>query len=249
MMQNELPSLRALAAFDAVAQFESFSLGAEYLCVTHGAVSRQVRLLEETLNTTLFIRSGTGTTLTENGQTLFSYTRKSFVSLQQGISALQRIQQSSLRISVDISFASQWLITKLQSFKSEYPSIPVYLHTEDQIVDPNNGSIDIAIRYGQGDWPNVHAEELMEEQLIAVASPMLLEQKLISTDPASLLQFPLLQDDFHRDCWRSWAERAGIAYKHLPKPELNAAHTGWVSGKKAKRGDEDIVAQSGNGSI
>ncbi len=122
-MEN-IRHLRAMQVFDKVAENSSFSKAADVLNITHGAVSRQIKLLEESLNTSLFYRGAKGVELTKDGEHLFASTHDAFSILRNGIAEINRRNSSeSLKISLPSAVAIKWLVPKLSHFRSHYPAV------------------------------------------------------------------------------------------------------------------------------
>lgn len=204
--------LRALQAFDAAAARSNLSKAAEDLGVTHGAVSRQIKQLEQYLDVALLRRLPGGVELTEAGARLHLATQQAFATLEQGIGATRRTRkQRSITISLSSSLAIKWLVPKLQDFRHRHPGISVYLDTDDQFVDFADSDIDVALRYGSNQWRELYCERLMSERLILVAAPSLVPQGSIA--PAAITKLPLLHDQFH-PYWDTWAKAAGL---HEPR--------------------------------
>lgn len=206
-----LPSLRAIQAFDAVARHRSFSRAADELAVTHGAVSRQIRSLEQQLGTTLFHRTAKGAQLTGDGRVLFGSSREAFVALQGGVADLKRRRaERTVTLSLTTSLALKWLVPRLPDFRSRHPEISILLDTNDAAVNFGAVAIDAALRFGQGGWNGLHARLLAEEELVAVASPGLIGEAALPLPPQAVTGFPLVHDDYNPG-WERWLEEAGLA--------------------------------------
>ncbi|WP_422041317.1 LysR substrate-binding domain-containing protein [Roseibium sp.] len=205
---SNIRHLRALQAFDAAASRRNLSRAAADLGVTHGAVSRQIKQLEQYLGVTLLRRLPGGVELTEAGTRLHLATQDAFAALEQGIGATRRTRTPrSLTISLSSSLAIRWLVPKLPRFRDRHPGISVYLDTNDQLVDFRESDVDVALRYG-GDPPDgLYCERLQSEQLVAVAAPSFVPVGPVA--PASIAGLPLLHDRFH-PFWDRWAAEAGL---------------------------------------
>ena len=163
--------LRALQAFDAAATTSNLSKAAQILGVTHGAVSRQIKQLEQSLGVILFYRRTYGVEKTDAGNQLHIATRQAFSTLEEGLQEVTSLKNNrSVTISLSVSLAIKWLVPRLPDFRIKYPDIAVYLDTNDDIVDLNNSEVDIALRFGVADWDNLHSELLTKEELIVVCS-------------------------------------------------------------------------------
>lgn len=206
-----LPSLRAMQAFDAVARHSSFSRAADALAVTHGAVSRQIRGLEEQLGTVLFHRTARGAALTGDGRVLFRSSREAFTALENGVAELeQRKTAKTVTLSLTTSLAMKWLLPRLPDFRAQHADVAVLLDTNDAPVDLHETVVDAALRYGSGDWNRLYVRLLAQEELVAVAAPGLVGDRSLPISPTVLKDLPLVHDDYNPG-WERWLERAGAA--------------------------------------
>ena len=205
--------LRALQAFDAVATRLNLSKAANDLSVTHGAVSRQIKQLEQYLGVALLRRLPNGVQLTSAGTRLHLSTQQAFLALEQGVMATRRTpKRRSITISLSSSLAIKWLVPKLPEFRDHHPGISVYLDTDDQFVDFADSDIDVALRYGSKPTRELHSERLLQERLVVVAAPSLGSEGLLA--PEQVTQLPLLHDQFH-PYWDAWAKAAGLTDTNL----------------------------------
>jgi LysR family glycine cleavage system transcriptional activator len=154
-MARKLPPLNALRAFEAAARHLSFTRAADELFVTQAAVSHQVKTLEEHLGIKLFRRLNRALMLTDEGQKYFPDVRDALDQLAQATKSLHKSDTSGvMTLSVMPSFASLWLVPRLQNFTTAYPDIDLRISADDKIVDFNQDDVECAIRYGLGKWPN-----------------------------------------------------------------------------------------------
>jgi LysR family transcriptional regulator, glycine cleavage system transcriptional activator len=180
------------------------------LHVTHGAVSRAVRHLEDQLGVQLFMRATRSIALTTVGSAFSAEVRVALDRLAAATAATAQEQSSGvLSVSTLDSFAAQWLVPKLFRFRRAYGDIDVRLSTSEKLADFISDGIDIAIRYGQGHYPGVVAELLMQEDLSPVCSPKLLKGRHPLRLPSDLRYHTLIHDEFHID-WATWLRTAGI---------------------------------------
>jgi LysR family glycine cleavage system transcriptional activator len=209
-MARRLPPLNALPSFEAAARLLSFSKAADELHVTHGAVSRAVRHLEDQLGVQLFMRATRSIALTTVGSAFSAEVRVALDRLAAATAATAQEQSSGvLSVSTLDSFAAQWLVPKLFRFRRAYGDIDVRLSTSEKLADFISDGIDIAIRYGQGHYPGVVAELLMQEDLSPVCSPKLLKGRHPLRSPSDLRYHTLIHDEFPID-WATWLRTAGI---------------------------------------
>lgn len=206
-----LPTLKSIQAFDAVARHSSFSRAADELAVTHGAVSQQVRGLEQQLGTRLFRRTAGGAELTDDGRLYFRYSREAFAALRVGTSELKRRKaDKTISLSLSSSLALKWFVSRLPGFRKIHPDFSILLDTNDQLVDFKEGETDVALRFGNGDWKGLYVHRLAEEQLVPAASPRLIGGSSLPLDSEAIMKMPLLHDDYNPG-WERWFEAAGAA--------------------------------------
>jgi LysR family glycine cleavage system transcriptional activator len=209
-MRRRLPSLNALKAFEAAARHESFTRAANELSVTQGAVSQQVRTLEDELGLTLFRRERQRLAITDAGRTYLEVVRDAFDRLAMGTEHLLRRQQSGvLTITTSPNFAAKWLVHRLQRFAEAHPGIDLRVSASLQHVDFAREDIDLAIRHGDGVWPGLHVTRLCGEELFPVCSPKLVSGRAALRVPRDLRHHTLLHTGGSGD-WERWLVHAGI---------------------------------------
>ena len=215
-------SVGQLRAFAAVARHLNFRAASEELALTQSAVSRQIQALEEEVGVALFLRHTRAVELTGAGAQLM---RTVTHTLEQLDSTVRMIRRSAGRKSVAVStwasFASMWLITRLEAFQTEYPDIDLRIDATDNLVDMETADVDIALRYTTPELAPPGAVRLFGEQLTAVASPWLLKTNKKLARGEDLAHFALLEaGDSHRHHnleWLSW--RRWFDVHHLPNIE------------------------------
>jgi LysR family glycine cleavage system transcriptional activator len=208
-MPRRLPPLNSLPSFEAAARHLSFSKAAEELNVTHGAVSRAIRHLETHLGVQLFVRKTRSVSLTPIGASYAAEVRQSLDQLAAATLATSGQQSSVLTVSTLDAFASKWLVPRLFKFRHAHGDIDIRLSTSDKLADFVSDGIEIAIRYGRGQYPGVKTELLMQEDISPVCSPSLLEGPHPLRTPADLKFHTLIHDDFPID-WTMWLKMAGV---------------------------------------
>lgn len=209
-MVRRLPPLNALRGFESAARHLSFTRAADELNVTQAAISHQVKGLEEWLGKPLFRRAGRRLRLTEAGQLYLPPVRDALDGLATATKRLLDDEDDSvLTITTMDSFAATWLMPRLARFRELQPDIDVRLSANDDLVDLSRGDVDMAIRYGQGNWPGCEAELIVTEELFPVCSPDLLERGPPLVTPQDLAKHTLLHDDMVID-WAYWLEAAGV---------------------------------------
>lgn len=220
---NDVRHLRALQAYDAAATYGSLSKAAETLGVTHGAVSRQIKQLEQFLEVQLLHRSPVGIQKTEAGEKLHAATKQAFITLSSGIRDIrQQSDQQSITISLSTSLAIKWLVPKLPEFRDRYPGISVFLDANDDVIDFSERNIDVALRYGLPGWKGLFSERVGDEELVVVASPSLIGNIQLPMSPEAIADLPLLHDQFD-PAWDRWAESVGLdcMFEHSNSVQFN----------------------------
>jgi LysR family transcriptional regulator, glycine cleavage system transcriptional activator len=195
-----------LRAFEAVARHLSFRAAAQELALTQPAVSRQIQSLEEDVGVRLFLRHTRAVELTSAGAQLLGAVTSALPRLD---GAVRQIRQSAGRRTVALttfaSFASLWLIPRMEEFQQAHPDIDIRIDASDTPVDLELSELDLALRHGLDARMPAGATRLFEEELAPVASPWLLASAAPVKAPPDLLQFALIEDAHEtRDEWLSW---------------------------------------------
>jgi len=207
---RKLPPLNAVRAFEAAARHVSFTRAADELSVTHGAVSRQVALLEDWLGVPLFRRSPSQLTLTEAGRSYLSdmtpaLDRISVASTQ----LLERVSSTALRISAPPTFTMRWLIPRLSGFQRKRADIEIKLTTSLAPVSFAEREYDIAIRGAHEATPGCESVAFMTEVIVPVCHVDLLEHGRL-LEPADLARQTLINYATEPYNWADWLEAAGV---------------------------------------
>ena len=201
---DRLP-LGSLRVFEAVAAHLSFSAAADALNVTPAAVSQQIKTLEAYIQVPLFRRNGRRVEITDEGLELLPEVRSGLEKLEAALQQMKRHRRAGpLQISLLSSFLQIWLLPRLRSFRRKFPDTELRFHTSRDLVDFSRTTMHIAIRFGRGDYPNLHSEKLLDDWLVPVASPELIKQFGMIDRNATLSKYPLLESD--DVSWRVWAQ-------------------------------------------
>jgi LysR family transcriptional regulator, glycine cleavage system transcriptional activator len=225
-MARDLPSLNAIRMFEAAARHGNFTRAAEQLHVTQGAVSRQIKHLEDDLRLALFHRDGPKIELTDAGEVLFKAADEALAILRRGTVDLRRMSATpTLTVSVLPSFAAKWLVPRMAGFQDEHRNIDVRLAADYEPVDfSRRPDIDLAIRFGTGDWSGLYSECLINEQMFPACSERFLKSAGPIKKPESLLDLPLLIASGQYDQWNDWFEAAGAEPpRHTRGPQYTDA--------------------------
>jgi LysR family transcriptional regulator, glycine cleavage system transcriptional activator len=215
-MTKILPPLTALRAFEAAARHLSFTKAANELAVTPAALSHQMRTLEEHLGVVLFHRRARGLVLSEDGRVLFPGTHQAFESLRTAVEAVTRRDSDRvLVISAGPGFTAKWLAPRLYRFVEAHPEIDARISAGSLPVDLTANDIDVAVRVSLGDHPGLHVERLMEEHILPLCNPRLLEGPNALKSPADLARVTLIHIDIlapfpQGATWGYWLDQAGV---------------------------------------
>ncbi|MBB2999256.1 MULTISPECIES: LysR substrate-binding domain-containing protein [Paraburkholderia] len=206
------PPLANLETVCLVAQAGSFSAAATASGVTHGAISRRVAAVENWLGVRLFERHGRGIELTPDGQRFVGQVLQAFDIIDVAADQWRtRAVARLVRVSVVSSFAQLWLFDRLAQLEAGANPLKIQLDVGSRHVDIAGGEADLAIRYGRGNWPGLHAELLLPETLTPVAHPDI-AAKIKANDPNGLLAHPLLHDS-DLTGWRAWFDGHNVSLK------------------------------------
>lgn len=226
-MVYRLPPLGALRAFEAAARHLSFKHAAEELHVTPGAISQQIKALEDYLGKPLFQRLPRTVRLLPTGEAMLPKLREGFECLAAAIEATRALQQlDRLHVNAPPTFASRWLMPRLVRFTERYPEIDLRLSSSTEnidqpdsqathSVDPRGDVSEISIRYGNGDYPGHRVTQIFKPVLVAACSPKLLEGEHPLRTPEDLRWHVLIHDDTVSDQggnpgWAEWMRAAGV---------------------------------------
>jgi LysR family glycine cleavage system transcriptional activator len=206
-----LPSLNGLRAFEAAARYLSFTRAAAELNVTQTAISHQIRRLEEQLGKRLFVRQSRGLALTREARDYLPAIRTAFDDLRRATERLQRPDREGvLTVSTTASLATKWLVTRVARFQEANPGIEVRISTSTHLVDFQREEVDMAVRYGLGNWPGLRTQWLMAEDIFPVCSRALMTGEKPLRRPEDLAHHTLLHTTVAREDWQLWLTAAGL---------------------------------------
>lgn len=226
-MNQELPSLNALHAFEAAARLQSVSRAADELHVTHGAVSRQIRLLEEQLGLALFVKEGRGLKLTDAGLRLRDAAGDAFARLREACVELKRqTHDAPFVLACPGSLLARWFIPRLDRLNRELPELRLQLSASEGELDPRRSGVDATLWFAEPPWPaDMQVFELAAERIGPVLSPRYARfAELHQAPAAALLGESLLYTSSRPQAWPSWAAgnaldsgalRYGQGFEHL----------------------------------
>jgi len=230
---RSLPSLNSLKAFAVVAETKNLSAAGRELNVTHAAISQQIRSLEAFLGLQLVVREGRGVALTPEGERLFEGLSRGFDTIRETVDdLLQDDVARPLNITMTPSFAISWLMPRINDFRLKHPDVELMLNPSAEVVEFRPGGIDLAIRFGAGNWPGLDADLFLSTNFAVVGANCLIGDRKIEK-PEDLLDFPWLQE-YGTNELAIWLERQGV----VPTGKLNITHLpGYMVLEGLRRGD------------
>ncbi len=211
MNWNKIPSLASLRAFEATARLGGFSAAARSLNVTHAAIAQHVRALEAFFSTDLVFRAGRNVEVSDAGRRLAGCLSEGFGVIESGVSDLATTADSgALQITLTPTFAENWLMPRLGEFWAAHPDIELVLKPGTRLFDLRRDGIDLAIRYGSGDWLGCDSELLTSTRVAVVGNPSLWSGKPLPKQ-SELQNYPWLRESLV-DEHRLWADSLGIDF-------------------------------------
>lgn len=230
-MVRRLPPLNALRAFEAAGRHESFSAAADELNVTHAAVSRHIRGLEQRLNVQLFRNISRGVELTEAGARFLRALSPAFDQIAHATEILSCENESLITVSCEPTFAVKWLMPRLGDFNALHPDIEVNVEATARLADIERYECDLALRFFKGASATFECEEISHTPIHPIGVPSLKKSLPENPTPRDLLELRLLHED-KGQLWRRWFKMAGledVTARQLRAPrrhEHNRRHRG-----------------------
>jgi len=209
-----------LRAFEAAARHLSFKKAAQELNVTPAAISQQVKVLEDYFSVSLFKRLTRALLLTGAGQMILPILSDGFDKLAEADSVLRnRKSDKILTVSVPPGFGANWLLPRLDHFRSITPEYEIRIDATEMLVDFNRENVDVALRYGTGEYPGLVSECLITEHIIPISSPKLLKGKHPLNKPDDLRFHTLLHNSWVNETmsptgWPAWLKATGVKDIH-----------------------------------
>jgi DNA-binding transcriptional LysR family regulator len=211
---NMLPPLPSLVAFEAIARRRSFALAAAELHLTPSAVSHQVARLEDFLGLKLFDRSSRGVKLSPAGEAYLQRVAGALGAIGAATDDVRQGVRNSLYVHASPSFASLWMMPRIGQFAEAHPGVSLFLSASHVHSDFALGQVDVDIRYGVPNWPQLVVKPVFREPIMPLASPAFIARHQIGA-PADLLQVPLIQSTVSVVQWADWFAQ----HPPLQKPE------------------------------
>lgn len=216
-MNRMLPGTRPLRTFEAAGRHLNFTRAADEVGLTPAAVSYQIKEIEDQLGVVLFIRTSRSIRLTPAGAVLLQAAADTLDTLQLGVNRARRLARGSahLRISLSARFATNWLLPRLPQFRAANPALELTFDITDEVRDFDVDDVDVAIRFGTGNYEHARSDRLFNTVIVPVCSPSLIESGVSLEEPRDLFHHTLFQVDWKTDGmvwpnWRMWMAAAGI---------------------------------------
>ncbi|WP_421028866.1 LysR substrate-binding domain-containing protein [Paraburkholderia sp. A1RO-5L] len=210
--RKRLPPLNTISAFEASARLMSFTKAAEELHLSQGAVSRQIQVLEDRMGVPLFTRRHKEIQLTRAGLIFQQAIAQSLNSIRRAVTMIEALDTSTVTIAATNAMANFWLMPAIFEFRSQHPNIDIRVLASNSPIDPWHEPIDLAIRYGDGHWPNLTKVKLFEEEIFPVCAPSYQRNHGIKT-VQDLIECELIEydsDSAESNSWDTWLESAGF---------------------------------------
>lgn len=204
---KKLPPLNSLRYFLVAAQALSFKQAAEQLFVTQAAISQHIKTLETHLGVQLFIRGTRRVSLTDDGKRLIPFIQAGFDNFNQGVALLtEDANPDVLNVTVVESLSIRWLVPRLQFFQEQHPKIRVRLEPCNRVRDFFGTDIDLAIRFGEGNYPGLESRFLIKDKYVLVCHPRLIPSNI---SPQDLYTLPLLEErgPVPAEAWQAFLSR------------------------------------------
>jgi LysR family glycine cleavage system transcriptional activator len=211
-MKRLCPTIHELLAFDAVARTESLTLAAGSLCITISAVSKQVSSLEEFVGRQLLQKNGRGVMLTNHGRIYWQKISGNLRALETATFEMQSGDGDTgvLTLASVPTFLTKWLIPRLPAFRKTSPSVTLSFSQHLSAFEEMPSGVDIAIRYGRGEWPGVVSDYIAGKEFVLIASPGLVATGRMKS-PSGIPNSTLLHHEGAPTAWRQWAASHNIA--------------------------------------
>ena len=227
-LRRQIPSLGALAAFEAAARLGGFTRAAGELGVTQAAVSRRIGELERELGRPLFVRAHRRVELTPAGRVLHEAVGASFERMADAVEVVRLGGSDALTVGASVAFAHFWLLPRLSSFRAANPEVQLRVISEDVADLAPGGALDVVLRYGRAPFEGARVLASMAEAVGPVCAPGFAE-RLGPVAPADLPDLPLIESDVPERSWLGWGQwlsRAGLAEPGAASRPRSGPHPG-----------------------
>jgi LysR family glycine cleavage system transcriptional activator len=250
-MPLHIPGTRALRTFEVAGRHLNFTRAAAELGLTPAAVSHQIKEFEDRLGVALFQRTSRSMRLTQPGEILHAATMEALDGLARAAARARKSSATQLKVTAPASIAAKWLVPRIDEFMELWPDIDVRMDVSPNVRDFARDDIDVAIRWGKGDYPGMRADRLFDDTISPVCSPKLLDANRPLKEPRDLMNYRLIHVSWSGQGvtwpdWRMWMLAAGIKdFDEGPglhfadsAPAIQAA----IDGQGVVLGDSSLVA-------
>jgi LysR family transcriptional regulator, glycine cleavage system transcriptional activator len=251
-MALHIPGTRALRAFEAAGRHLNFTRAAAELGLTPAAISHQIKEFEDQLGVGLFLRTSRAMQLTPAGEILHAAAAEALAGLTRAVARARKTRGGmSLRITASASIAAKWLVPRIDEFMQRWPEIDVRMDISTNVRDFDRDDVDVAIRWGSGDYAGMRSDRLFDNTISPVCSPKLLRSRQPLNEPRDLLRHMLIHVAWSGQGitwpdWRMWMLAAGIKDfddgPGLHFTESGAAIQAAIDGQGVVLGDSSLVA-------
>ncbi len=242
-----------LRAFSVVARHLNLTAAANELSLSKGAVSHQINRLEQALGFAVFERVHRGVRLTSKGESLLRTCKSSFAEIEWEIDRLKGQPAEHITIGLSTYFASRWLSPRLMRFMASHPNIGLRLQPLVDLIDLPAANIDMAIRWGNGQWDDLQIELLFNCPAIVTAGAKVAQYVNEHGLPAALQHFPLLHDRDGSQVWKEWHVAANLSYRpnsqDLVIPDPNVRVQAVIDGQGIAVNDALVSAEIESGQL
>lgn len=242
-----------LRLFDVVARHLSFTAAAAELNLTKGAISYQIRRLEQELGFSVFHRQHRAIALTEKGKRLWHASQVAFRDLEQEITGLREAAAERITIGMSTYFASRWLSPRLMTFTVDHPRIGLRLQPLVNLVQLRPHGIDMAIRWGKGEWTDLEIEPLFSCPAFPTAGATIAKRVTDADLEMALPDLTLLHDRDDGEAWRDWHDAAGLPYRstrdELVVPDPNVRVQAVIDGQGVALNDALVATELADGRL
>ncbi len=251
-MTKQIAGTRSLRLLDAACRHLNFTRAAAELKLTPAAVSHQIKEFETQIGIDLFVRANRSLKLTAGGKVMHEAVAAALRTLADGAAHARKTQaHTQLRVTASSSIAAKWLIPRLDRFSKLQPNADVLVDISSQLRDLERDEVDVAIRFGRGDYPGVRSDRLFEHSIFPVCSPGLLRSAHPLRSPADVLQHTLIHVTWRGQGvtwpdWSMWLQAAGVERFEL-KPGVHFEDSAFaiqaaIDGNGIALGDSSLVA-------
>ncbi len=243
----------SLRLFVEIAQCGSFSEAAERLNMTKGAISYQIKVLEDDLGLALFTRGARGVALTASGQHLQEASGAPYRNIEAEVRALKSGVRQSLTVGMSSYFASRWLSPRLMTFMQSHPKIQLRIQPMTQLFELEDQGVDIAIRWGNGAWDDVEIMPFMPLPAWPVGNATAAERVREMGLARAFSEFTLLRDHDGSNAWSDWLDVAGLPHQNrkdtLIIPDPNVRVQAVIDGQGIALNDDLVARELSDGEL